>query len=201
MVNSRYPLFCATYSRRPTFSRSYGSILQSSFAWDLSNALVFSTHPPVSVYGTIKFTSSLSSFSCQYKIMKLTPSTLTQQIGDFSTHSHSCLGLSISYTKLSLSLCSPASLHKSGAGIFTSSPSTTPCGLALGSRLTLSGLTSPRKPWIVGGQDSHLSYATHVRICSCISSIHPHGYTSTVNTMLPYHENITTLIRSFGGVL
>ena len=36
----------------------------------------------------------------------------------------------------------------------------------LRSRLTLGGRTFPRKPWIFGGQDSHLPFATHANILS-----------------------------------
>ena len=56
LVNSRYPLVCATtpglrqaWSR---FFRSYACNLPSSFNIVLSSALVFSTGPPVSVSGT-----------------------------------------------------------------------------------------------------------------------------------------------------
>ena len=57
MVNSRYPLFCVP---RPVLrpggaclSRSYASNLQSSFNIILPSALVYSTSPPVSVWGTV----------------------------------------------------------------------------------------------------------------------------------------------------
>ena len=57
LINSRHPLACATYiwlpKRRSPFFRSYRSILPSSFNIILSNALVFSTNPPVSVLGTV----------------------------------------------------------------------------------------------------------------------------------------------------
>ena len=57
LVNSRYPLFSATPSWLPktgySLSRSYGVILPSSFNIVLSSALVFSTCPPVSVWGTV----------------------------------------------------------------------------------------------------------------------------------------------------
>ena len=57
MINSRHPLVCATPQRLPVvrspFSRTYGSILPSSFSIVLSSALVFSTSPPVSVSGTV----------------------------------------------------------------------------------------------------------------------------------------------------
>jgi hypothetical protein len=57
LVNSRYPLLCATPSWLPTkgspFFRSYGCNLPSSFSIVLSSALVYSTCPPVSVWGTV----------------------------------------------------------------------------------------------------------------------------------------------------
>ncbi len=57
LVNSRHPLVCAPRSWLPKngapFSRSYGGILPSSFNVVLSSALVFSTNPPVSVWGTV----------------------------------------------------------------------------------------------------------------------------------------------------
>ena len=61
LVNSRPPLFSATpssfgrevlHSKEPSFSRSYGGILPSSFTTVLSIALVFSTCAPASVSGT-----------------------------------------------------------------------------------------------------------------------------------------------------
>ena len=57
LVNSRHPLVCAPRRWLPTdgapFSRSYGGILPSSFNTVLSSALVCSTCPPVSVWGTV----------------------------------------------------------------------------------------------------------------------------------------------------
>ena len=61
LVNSRYPLVCATlhssdrkgrHRRGSSFSRSYGGNLPSSLTIVLPIALVFSTRPPVSVWGT-----------------------------------------------------------------------------------------------------------------------------------------------------
>ena len=46
-----------------TFSRSYGAILPSSFTRVLSSALVFSTRPPVSVWGTMTCNLKLRGFS------------------------------------------------------------------------------------------------------------------------------------------
>jgi len=57
LVNSRHPLLCAPHQWLPkdgaSLSRSYGGILPSSFNIVLSSALVFSTCPPVSVWGTV----------------------------------------------------------------------------------------------------------------------------------------------------
>ena len=57
MINSRHPLFCVTSknlrSVRSCLSRSYACNLPSSFSIVLSSALVFSTCPPVSVWGTV----------------------------------------------------------------------------------------------------------------------------------------------------
>ena len=71
LVNSRYPRFAATPGSSPSksvhhlghaLSRSYGINLQSSFTRVLSSALVFSTHLPVSVYGTVTRTAPPAVF-------------------------------------------------------------------------------------------------------------------------------------------
>ena len=53
LLNSRLSLFTASTLRWNPFSRSYGVTLPSSLARVLSNALVSSTHLPVSVCGTV----------------------------------------------------------------------------------------------------------------------------------------------------
>ncbi len=57
LINSRHPLLCAPCPWLPTdralFFRSYEGNLPSSFNIVLSSALVFSTSPPVSVWGTV----------------------------------------------------------------------------------------------------------------------------------------------------
>ena len=57
LLNSRYPLLCATHTWLPRcrsrLSRSYASNLPSSFGIVLSSALECSTSPPVSVSGTV----------------------------------------------------------------------------------------------------------------------------------------------------
>jgi hypothetical protein len=71
LINSRSHLVSAALfsleSKSPhqkgrTFSRSYGTILPSSFTRVLSSALVFSTCPPVSVCGTVFYKLWLAAF-------------------------------------------------------------------------------------------------------------------------------------------
>ena len=72
LVNSRHPLLCAPSRRLPAaralFSRSYEGNLPSSFNIVLSSALVCSTSPPVSVWGTVYM----------WKLFPGTPSRPTQ---------------------------------------------------------------------------------------------------------------------------
>ena len=57
LLNSRHPLVCAPPdwlpNQKASLSRSYGGKLPSSFSIVRSSALVFSTSPPVSVWGTV----------------------------------------------------------------------------------------------------------------------------------------------------
>ena len=83
LINSRHPLFCATPTwlpkQRSPFSRSYGGNLPSSFNIVLSSALVCSTCPPVSVWGTVL-------------TMELFPGTTSQHI---QSDKHALLTLSV----------------------------------------------------------------------------------------------------------
>jgi hypothetical protein len=71
LINSRSHLVSAAlfsslsksiHQKGRTFSRSYGTILPSSFTRVLSSALVFSTCPPVSVSGTVFYKLWLAAF-------------------------------------------------------------------------------------------------------------------------------------------
>ena len=61
------------HQQERTFSRSYGTILPSSFSRVLSSALVFSTRPPVSVWGTIPTNLKLRRFSWKHGINYFSP--------------------------------------------------------------------------------------------------------------------------------
>ena len=83
LINSRHPLVCATPEKLPlqrsSFFRSYGCNLPSSFNIVLSSALVCSTCPPVSVWGTVL-------------TMELFPGTTSQHI---QSDKHALLTLSV----------------------------------------------------------------------------------------------------------
>ena len=128
LLNSRYPLFCATRPWLPTdgsrLSRSYASNLPSSFSIVLSSAWVFSTSPPVSVSGTVY---SLELFPGMLK--KPGQSDKTEQHFAFVTSSRR------------------RNIH----------PLPIDYGFRprLRSRLTLRGLTLRRNPWTFGDRVSH----------------------------------------------
>jgi hypothetical protein len=66
-------------------------------------------------------------------------------------------------------------------------------------RLTLGGLTFPRKPWAFGEQVFHLLLATHASMCSCSSSSWPYDLTfyGCYNAPLP----LTLTRKSIASVL
>ena len=57
---------CFPHRRERPFSRSYGAILPSSLTWFLSRTLVYSTHPPVSVCGTVRVPLASRGFSWRH---------------------------------------------------------------------------------------------------------------------------------------
>ena len=144
MVNSRSPRFFATpvssgskfhHQQGPTFSRSYGGNLQSSLTRVLSSALEYSSHPPVSVYGTVCYYLKLRGFSWEPGIDHFGPrgtSSSLLRINDSPDlprespyelkQGHPCW----------FSLLRHPIAVITGTGMLTCSPSTTPFGLALG---------------------------------------------------------------------
>ena len=97
----------------------------------------------------------------------------------------------------------PASLHVSGTGILTRFPSTTPCGLALGTGLPWEDCPVPGNLRLPAGEFLTPLIATHASIISCRSSRVHHHTPSAVATMLLYHPNTPKSIRihSFGAIL
>ena len=128
LVNSRYPLFCATPdwlpNQRSRLSRSYACNLPSSFNIVLSSALVYSTSPPVSVWGTV-YTLELFPGSPRLP----SQSDKGKQLSAFVTSSRS------------------GNVHPVPIG-YGFRPH-------LRGRLTLRGLTLRRNPWTCGESVSH----------------------------------------------
>ena len=65
LVNSRLGRFSAPPLQEDPLSRSYGVNLPNSLAVIHSSTLGFSPHPPVSVYGTGRYTLDDFRFSCK----------------------------------------------------------------------------------------------------------------------------------------
>ena len=128
LVNSRYPLFCATPAwlprTRSRLSRSYAGNLPSSFNAVLSSAWVCSTSPPVSVSGTV-YRLGLFPGSPRPQGESVNPSRLSA----FVTPSR------------------PGNVHPVPIG-YGFRP-------RLRGRLTLRGLTLRRNPWTFGESVSH----------------------------------------------
>ena len=150
LINSREGLFVATssafwsksiYRSRHTLFRSYGASLQSSLTRVLPRALEYSSHPPVSVYGTGNITSRLEAFlgttvstiqsalrrdcsACRVSV-ECTADLPTVQPTPFEPLFHQWPRLT---------LCVPPSLKwcNVGIGILADLPSSTPFGLDLG---------------------------------------------------------------------
>jgi hypothetical protein len=173
LVNSRYPLVCATSPRLPEkrspFFRSYESILPSSFNIVLSSALVYSTCPPVSVWGTVY-------------TLELFPGTPSQ-------HSQSNKGIPLTE--------SVTSSRPRNINLVPISYAFRPY---LRGRLTLRGLTLRRNPWTFGESVSHTlcRYScqhSHFRYLQQTSRF---TFTGLRNAPLPH---VQARVRSFGAWL
>ena len=148
LINSRSHLVSAAFFRstrevshkkRRTFSRSYGTILPSSFTRVLSCALVFSTCPPVSVYGTVLYKLSLRGFSWKPGISNFSTPRKVRSTSHLSVIKKPDLPSSSAYMQVpglpspgSLSLLRPPFALIKSPGILTWFPSTTHFCLALG---------------------------------------------------------------------
>ena len=145
LINSRSHLVTAAsrssesksrHRQRRTFSRSYGTILPSSFTRVLSSALGFSPCLPVSVYGTVKCYLKLRRFSWKHGIntfgpLGASPSRLDIDSPDLPKESTYTLGPG-QPTPGAPSLLRLSIAVTPGAGILTCFPSTTRFRLALG---------------------------------------------------------------------
>ena len=150
LLNSRYPLVCATppclRKKGSRLSRSYASNLPSSFSIVLSSALVCSTSPPVSVSGTVH-------------TLELFPGMLRKPGQSVKPRQHLA----------SVTSSRPRNIHLV--------PIDYGFRPRLRGRLTLRGLTLRRNPWTFGGRvsrspcryscpHSHFRYLQHTSRCT-----------------------------------
>ncbi len=161
LVNSCLDLFAAPHSREDPFSRSYGVNLPSSLTVNLPSALVCSTRPRVSVYGTGAAHVSLSGFSRELlPSLSLRPKasrTLGVRLGGWI-----CLPSSAptAFNALfrqgaEVSTLRPRVAMRGSNGILTVSAIGIALRLTLRTRLTPGRLTLPGKPWSCGEGASH----------------------------------------------
>ncbi len=155
LVNSRLGLFSAAHLRERPLSRSYRSNLPSSLAMDLPSALVYSTQPPVSVYGTGACMIPLKCFSWKYVYSNYQiPRRFTVLSGSnrFYTLKRTIPSVRVPFTlsshSQSYSQCQNINWLVIGKAFRHS----------LRARLTLIRLALIRKPWSFGEEISHLLY-------------------------------------------
>ena len=208
-----------------SFSRSYGCNLPSSLTIVLPIALVFSTRPPVSVWGTGSVPAHCWAFLGSM-------GSVTSPVA--ARHHVSGLWLQLSseppYTltrgqpspRFTYPPASPTSYPAAGSDGSSrrTAPTSPASGLArtrwywninqlcidyalrprLSSRLTLGGLAFPRNPWAFGGGVSHPSLATHASIRT-----RPRSTTVSTAASLRDRRSPTTPhyceVRSFGSGL
>ena len=171
LVNSRYPLVCATHDRLPEsgslFFRSYESNLPSSFNIVLSSALVCSTSPPVSVSGTV----------CTLELFPGTPTPPEQ---------------SSKLERLSVFVTSSRPRNINLVPIdYVFRP-------RLRGRLTLRGLTLRRNPWTSGDSVSHtvcryLCQHSHFSYLQLPSRVNLHRLRERSATMLKVNSQHPSL--------
>ena len=177
LINSRLGRFTAApqrfkskswHARGRPFSRSYGTILPSSLTMVLPIALVCSTHPPVSVCGTGSnktpievFLGSMGLLASLIRFVRyLSP---VERAFDYAPAYVASRGRPEPRR---------ATLLRHPIGKTLCGRRRNICLLCIGysfrsrlsSRLTLGGLALPRKPWVYGGDVSHVALATHASI-------------------------------------
>ena len=155
------PILCARPGGRDPFSRSYGVSLPSSLTMNLSSALVYSTRPPVSVYGTGVRDLGLRGFSreldyrrCHFTRRLRVLSRLGSARGFACAPRHLPRFNGLFRQPAGVSLLRHPFAVTAGSGMLTASSIAVASRLRLRSRLTLIRLALIRKPWSYGGRVS-----------------------------------------------
>ena len=159
------PILCASPLGEDPFSRSYGVNLPNSLTANHPSALVYSTRPRVSVYGTAAYEMKLSGFSRRHVYprchVRPEPSVYSQ------VRISGCTSLPGSTpTPFNLLFRQQAAVSRprprvaliASNGILTVSSIGFASRLILRYRLTPGRLTSPGKPWSYGEGASHPLY-------------------------------------------
>ena len=165
LVNSRLNLFTAPPSLGGSFSRSYGSNLPSSLATIISSTLEFSSHPPVSVWGTSR-SNKQRRFSWQPDYLHYPFGRSLPVLSGFSFNVericllHSLHPLTPHFVAgRKCHFCvTPLPNVWSGTGILNRFAIAFAFRLRLRSRLTLIRLALIRNPWVFGAGVSHSCY-------------------------------------------
>ena len=181
--------------RRRTFSRSYGTILPSSFTRVISRAWVFSTCPPVSVFSTVVLLSSLRDFSWKQGIsyfccLSTTSSSPLSIIKDPVFPKSSAYQLKPSFHHLdSLAFSVLPSLLKYSTGFLTCFPSVTLFSLTLGADSPCADFRRAGNLGLPAWQLLTAILVTHVSIRSSDTSSILLNTPSSAYRMLLYRNN------------
>ncbi len=190
------PILCARPGGRDPFSRSYGVSLPSSLTMNLSSALVYSTRPPVSVYGTGGVRDlELRGFSrehgyrrCHFARRLRVLSRLGSGRG-FACVPHNLPRFNGLFRQpAGVSLLRHPFAVTAGSGMLTASSIAVASRLRLRSRLTLIRLALIRKPWSYGGRVSRPPYRYLCLHLLFHTLQHASGHTFNASGMLPYQS-------------
>ena len=177
LVNSRLDHFSAPHSREDPLSRSYGVNLPSSLAVIHSSTLEFSSHPPVSVYGTGRYTLITLRLFSRVWLPALSgctnaPGTVGARLSPTSLQRAFPSARGSVTPRSSKGLCS-------GRRILDRLSISYPFRVRIRSRLTLSRLASLRNPWVYGVNISIFIVVTYAYIFFSGRSRMSHGTPST----------------------
>ena len=202
LINSCLDLFSAPLLRGDPFSRSYGVSLPSSLTMNLSSALVYSTRPPVSVYGTGDRGLELRGFSrehdyrrCHFARRLRVLSRLGSRRGFACASQHLPRFNGLFRQPAGVSLLRPPFAVTAGSGMLTASSIAVASRLRLRSRLTLIRLALIRKPWSYGGEVSRLP-CRYLCLHLLFDALqHASGHTFSAHRMLPYQSRTIWIPR------
>ena len=191
---------------RHPLSRSYGANLPSSLTWFLSRTLVYSTIPPVSVYGTGTLSSTFRSFSwqcgidCSRSFRRSTSAFRVSAVqrADLPTRKPTSLDFNPIRSQPNLLRPSITQIKQyRNINLLSIDYAFRP---RLRSRLTPGGRTFPGKPWNFGDRDSHPVFrylCLHGHFCT-VHRGSPRNFYPLQNALLPRHLSAT---RIFGYML